>query len=233
MNGFGGQGGPRNPENNPVKYPFKSLDPAVTMQQQKSGERVYDINTDGVNHYGLYPDWIEDLRMLAGDDIVEDMARGAESYLQQWERVKGIRAAHRCPAGGGDFKSRSLKKNRLGFDAFQQLKKVRRQPLVRGRAWRYCVREPRTYERARLIVVFSKAGKVAMIVTTAKSHRAAGIGVKDKMTGKAIQTKAAGKGNSFVYGVRKGRVRYVGLASKAAAKNGRTLKRYLRLAGLR
>jgi hypothetical protein len=233
MNGFGGQGGPRNPDKNPVKYPFKALDPAVTMNKQTSGERVYDINTDGVDHYGLYPDWLEDLRMIEGDDIVEDMARGAESYLQMWERAEGIRAAHRCPAGGGDFKSRSLKLNRLGYDTFQQLQKVRRQPLVRGRAWRYCVREPRTYERARLIVVFSKAGKVEMIVTTAKSHRAAGIGVKDKLAGKAIQTRRAGKGNSFVYGVRKGRVRYVGLASKAAAKNGHTLRRYLRLAGLR
>ena len=57
--------------------------------------------------------------------------------------------------------------------------------------------------------------------------------VKDKLSGKAIQVKPAGKGNTFVYGVRKGRVRYVGLASKTAAKNGRTLRKYLRLAGLR
>ena len=30
-----------------------------------SAVRVYDVNTDGVAHYGLYPDWIEDLEHVA------------------------------------------------------------------------------------------------------------------------------------------------------------------------
>lgn len=234
MNGFGGQGGPRGADvENPVKYPFKSFDGKVTLDKQRSGERVYDINVDGVMHYGLYPDWIEDLRMLAGDEIVEDMARGAESYLQMWERAEGIRAAHRCPAGGGDFTSTSLKLMRLGYTAEQLLRRVRRQPLSRGRAWTYCVREPRTYERARNYAVFTPKGRVAMIATTARSHRADLVGVRDKMAGNGIRVKPAGKRNKFVYGVRKGRVKYVALASKAAAKNGRTLRRYLKFAGLR
>jgi hypothetical protein len=49
---------------------------------------VYDVNTDGVDHYGLYPDWIEDLRKVAGDQIVDDMANGAEAYLQLWARAQ-------------------------------------------------------------------------------------------------------------------------------------------------
>src|SRR3712207_2310073 len=96
MNGFGSQGGPRPnaAQNNPVTYPFKSsLDPGITVDKQHSGERVYDINADGVAHYGLYPDWIEDLRHIAGDEIVEDMARGAEAYLQTWERAVGVPAS--------------------------------------------------------------------------------------------------------------------------------------------
>jgi hypothetical protein len=80
---------------NPVTYPFKSFDGSVTFDKQRSGQRVYDINVDGVDHYGLYPDWIEDLRKLAGDEIVEDMSRGSEGYLQMWERAEGI-AATRC-----------------------------------------------------------------------------------------------------------------------------------------
>jgi hypothetical protein len=39
MNGFGAQGGPRNGPN-PVKYPFKSFDGAVTLDRQRSGQRV-------------------------------------------------------------------------------------------------------------------------------------------------------------------------------------------------
>ena len=68
MNGFGSQGGPRGAGvPNPGQLPVPSFDGKVTLDQQVSGERVFDINTDGVAHYGLYPDWIEDLRMLAGD----------------------------------------------------------------------------------------------------------------------------------------------------------------------
>jgi hypothetical protein len=72
-----------------------------------------------------------------------------------------------------------------------------------------------------------------MIATDARSHRAAGVQVRDRRKGKPIQLKRAGKRSRFVYGVRKGRVRYVAVASKSVTKNHRTLRRYLRLAGLR
>ena len=90
INGLGAQGDPRGADvPNPVTYPFRGLG-GVRVHQQRSGERVYDINVDGVAHYGLYPDWIEDLRQIAGRDIVEDMARGPEAYLQMWERALGV-----------------------------------------------------------------------------------------------------------------------------------------------
>ena len=44
--------------------------------------------------------------------------------------------------------------------------------------------------------------------------------------------KARG-GKRFVYKVSKGRVRYVGVASKTAAKSRKTLRAYLRLSGVR
>ena len=59
-----------------------------TIHQQVSGSRIYDVNTHGVDHYGLYPDWIEDLRQVGGDQIVDDLANGAEAYLQLWERAE-------------------------------------------------------------------------------------------------------------------------------------------------
>ena len=39
------------------------------------------------------PDWIEDMRIIAGPDIVRDMAAGAESYLRTWTAS----AARRIP----------------------------------------------------------------------------------------------------------------------------------------
>lgn len=99
MNGFGAQGPPRDgAESNPVRYPFESFDGSVRLGRQRSGERVFDINVDGVAHYGLYPDWIEDLRILAGDRIVQDLSRGAEAYLRMWERA--------CLAGAQPLRAR-------------------------------------------------------------------------------------------------------------------------------
>jgi len=89
INGLGAQGGPRDHhDENPVTYPFRTFGD-VTVDQQHSGERVYDINTDGVAHYGLYPDWWQDLKMIKGEDILTDMRRGSEAYLQMWERAEG------------------------------------------------------------------------------------------------------------------------------------------------
>nr|BFE79820.1 hypothetical protein GCM10020093_024210 [Planobispora longispora] len=92
-NGLGTLPSPR-PGNasNPVTYPFTSVDGAVTLERQRTGERVWDVNVDGVAHYGLVPDWIEDMRLVAGNELVQDMAAGAEAYLRTWEA-----AASRAP----------------------------------------------------------------------------------------------------------------------------------------
>jgi microsomal dipeptidase-like Zn-dependent dipeptidase len=90
MNGFGSQGEPRG-GTNPVTYPFRSYDGRVTFRRQRSGTRTYDINRDGVAHYGLYPDWVEDTRKVAGTDgpaLMREMGRGAEAYLRMWERAE-------------------------------------------------------------------------------------------------------------------------------------------------
>ena len=99
MNGFASQGGPRaaTAEDPAVSYPFQSFDGTATIYPQVSGGRTFDINVDGVAHYGLYPDWIEDVRILGGQKIIDDMANGAEAYLQMWERATGIRGGGPLP----------------------------------------------------------------------------------------------------------------------------------------
>jgi microsomal dipeptidase-like Zn-dependent dipeptidase len=89
INGLHAQPTPRSDAaQNTVQYPFRSFDGGSVIDRQRSGTRTYDINTDGVDHYGLYSDWIEDLRLVAGSQIVQDMANGAEAYLQMWARAE-------------------------------------------------------------------------------------------------------------------------------------------------
>jgi microsomal dipeptidase-like Zn-dependent dipeptidase len=89
INGLHAQPVPRSDAaQNPVRYPFRSFDGGTVIDRQHSGTRTWDINADGVDHYGLYPDWIEDLRLVAGQQIVDDMANGAEAYLQLWARAE-------------------------------------------------------------------------------------------------------------------------------------------------
>lgn len=144
-NGLGIQGSPRGADaENPVTYPFSGLG-GVVLDRQVSGTRVFDINRDGVAHYGLYPDWIEDLRRLGGDEIVIDLARGAEGYLQMWERAFGV------PARG----CRSGAEVQLGMTA-EEVLRAAGQPEARvGRAFHYC--GGRT-------VTFDAAGRVAAVV---------------------------------------------------------------------
>ncbi|UNK69621.1 discoidin domain-containing protein [Microbacterium sp. H1-D42] len=69
----------------PVSYPFTSADGSTVMERQVTGQRTFDINTDGFVHSGLLPDYVEQLRINGGGDaIVDDLMRGAEAYLGTW-----------------------------------------------------------------------------------------------------------------------------------------------------
>ncbi|MFF8638006.1 discoidin domain-containing protein [Streptomyces pilosus] len=93
MNGVGGWPAPRGADApDAVTYPFRSVDGGSVLDRQTTGERTWDLNTDGAAHYGLVPDWIEDIRRVGGQDVVDDLFRGAESYLDTW----GASEAHRA-----------------------------------------------------------------------------------------------------------------------------------------
>ena len=100
MNGVGGWPGPRGADTpNPVKYPFRSTDGGSVIDRQTTGERTWDINTDGAAHYGLVPDWIEDIRLVGGQGVVDDLFRGAESYLDTWKASENHKAGVNLAAG--------------------------------------------------------------------------------------------------------------------------------------
>ncbi len=230
MNGFGSQGGPRGADvPNPVTYPFKSFDGKQTINKQVSGERVYDINVDGVAHYGMFADWVEDLRILAGDRIVRDLGRGAEAYLQMWERASGIQGVA-CKGWG----KRKLSLAGLG-DALRMrtgpraaLRKAG-QPSRRTDVWRYCASGNKTVTAS-----FDGRPRLELIVTNLPAHKAQGVGPGDaarKLRGKA---RNAGKGlwlgpkigsRAFIYRVRGGNVTHVGVAKRSLLRRPGALLR--------
>ena len=120
-----------------MTYPFTTLG-GVKVDKQVSGQRVYDINKDGVAHYGLYPDWIQDLKMQAGDDIVKDMSRGPEAYLQMWERAYGV-TAERLPRHRGlGFAGDARRRVRPGMTAWATLNAVGQPDRRLGSTFTYC-----------------------------------------------------------------------------------------------
>ncbi len=80
----------------PLSYPFRSYDGRVIFEKQVSGDRVFDLNVDGVAHYGLYPDYFADIqRRPGGEDVMKYLFRSAEAYLQRWEQVENARVVGR------------------------------------------------------------------------------------------------------------------------------------------
>ena len=157
INGLGAQGD-RRPDaaENPVTYPFTTIG-GVKVDQQVSGERVYDINKDGVAHYGLYPDWIQDLKMQAGDDIVTDMARGSEAYLQMWERAYGVKS-NACTNPETKLTPTAFTSRvKAGMTSWQTLNAVGQPDRRLGTSYTYCS------TGGRITVQFSAADKVAKV----------------------------------------------------------------------
>ncbi|MFE9798875.1 discoidin domain-containing protein [Streptomyces goshikiensis] len=108
MNGVGGWPGPRGATApNAVQYPFRSVDGGSVIDKQTTGQRTWDFNTDGASHYGMVPDWIEDIRLVGGQGVVDDLFRGAESYLRTWGASEKHRAGVNLAAGAAASASSS------------------------------------------------------------------------------------------------------------------------------
>lgn len=88
MSGIGNQPGPRdNADAVPLIYPF-TTESGMTVNKQVTGNRTFDLNTDGMAHYGLVADDIQDIRERASSRIYESLMNSAEAYLQMWERAR-------------------------------------------------------------------------------------------------------------------------------------------------
>jgi hypothetical protein len=78
-------GPPPDAAQTPVTYPFRGYFCNVTFQREQTGTRTFDINKDGVAHYGLIPDLLADMEQHGGAPAMRSLFRSAEAYLQMWQ----------------------------------------------------------------------------------------------------------------------------------------------------
>jgi microsomal dipeptidase-like Zn-dependent dipeptidase len=81
--GFNALPGPGQPR---LAYPFRLG--GVWLNRQKTGQRTFDLNQDGMAHYGLLPDLLADARTQAGGPRAwKALMRSAPAYVRMWRRT--------------------------------------------------------------------------------------------------------------------------------------------------
>jgi microsomal dipeptidase-like Zn-dependent dipeptidase len=63
--------------------------------KSRLGTRVWDYNSDGVAHYGMLPDFLEDARSLPnGKEVVDHgMMFGADYFLETWKKCEELKSS--------------------------------------------------------------------------------------------------------------------------------------------
>jgi len=87
--GLAGQAG--SSPNRPIRYPFTSVDGLVTFHPPRTGDRTFDFEREGLAHYGLLPEWVEQLRQYDAQHrtgVLDAFMSAAEGYIQMWERAE-------------------------------------------------------------------------------------------------------------------------------------------------
>ena len=155
--------------------------------------------------------------------------------LVEGSDVAGSRGclARRSPIG-----PRNIGRIRIGFSRNRLLRRVPAPGKRLRRSWRWCVKRSNGSVRA----VFSRGGRVTLVATTARSHGNRGVRpgspiarLRRSYPGRRAVAGGiyrAGRGSPRLIGVRRGRVRFIAVASRGLLANPRALRTGLRRAGL-
>ena len=76
------------PPKTPLTYPFRPYRGHVVFDKQRTGTRTFDLNKDGVAHYGLVPDLLASVQTEPhGRAALGLLFHSAEAYLETWNRA--------------------------------------------------------------------------------------------------------------------------------------------------
>jgi hypothetical protein len=237
MNGLAEQSQPDT--SNPIPYPFKSYDGKVTFTREQWGQRVFDLDRDGLANYGMYADWLAQLQLMAGRPLMRDMFGGAEAYLEMWERADGIAAAS-CRSVPQRLGRAGLGSLRLGATEASLLFAAG-QPWSRsGRSYRWCASGA---PRAEIAAVFGNRGRVVLVGSDSRRVAAGGLHPGSR-AGRVLRRSAvrlaAGlwlsrggrPGPRVLYRVRGRRIVSVAAVARGEGRRASRLRGDLRSAGL-
>ncbi len=142
--------------------------------------------------------------------------------------------ARRAPIG-----PRNIGRVQLGLTRARLARRVPAPVKTARRRWRWCVKRSKSAVSA----AFTRKGRVALVVTTAHSHGNRGVrpGARISRLRRGYPRRRgvirglfrANPHSPRLIGVRRGRVSYIAIASKALIRKPALLKRYLRVAGVR
>ena len=72
-----------------VSYPFAPYAGTGIIDHLRTGDRVFDINYDGLANYGLIPDFIQEVRNVGlTDEDLKPLFNSAEAYIRMWEKIE-------------------------------------------------------------------------------------------------------------------------------------------------
>ena len=171
------------------------------------------------------------------------MARGAEAYLQMWERTEGV-PMRRCVPARSRLTRRGLEDIQIGRNVETLLRRAGQPDRRPARAWTFCAMDGKR-ERT-VTAVLSGAGRVTLVGSKLRRaqgehdrHRRPRLAAAAQVRRQAVRRKstcwcaacAAATASSGACAA--GRVRWTAVAAGSVAKDPRELRRALRLAGLR
>ena len=230
MNGFGAQGNARNGPN-PVTVPVQVL--GRQADDRASSGRARGCSTSTTTAWPTTASTPTGSRTCA--------ARPATRSSRTWRAARrptcrcgsAPRACKNqaCRSARGQFTARGMGRQRLGAVAASVLQKAGQPSRRQGRVFRWCV-AGKGNRKARLAAVFDRKGRVALLASQrarARHHQPRPGGKRVRISrgasarklrgraraiGRGLYVRRASGGKRFVYKVRKGRVRYVAVASR-------------------
>jgi hypothetical protein len=153
-------------------------------------------------------------------------------------RFRRVAPSAGCLARRARIGRRGVGRVRLGMTRSRLRRRLPAPRRRSRRSWRWCVKGG----RGTVSVAFTRPGKVAVVATTARGHRVGRIrpGTRAARVRRAYpRRRRLGRGlvrpsrrSLRLFGIRRGRVRFVGVATRRTLRSRRALRAYLRHAGV-